>query len=472
MKTITSPFDAVSPLDFRYYGVDSALFERLAPYVSEHARIRYAARVEAALANALASRGFCTRDVALAIERACEDVTPEEVWEEEQRTQHDVRALVNCIRNRLPEGADARRFVHLFATSADIVDTANALRLRDLCRQQIVPDLKKLLELLIALAKREANTRQIGRTHGKFAEPITFGFALALYIERLGTRTALLHERAAKLRGKLSGAVGAYSALVLAGEADPVLFEREFLEGLGLDCPLSHISSQIVAPEPVQDLAHAAVSAFTVLANFADDIRHLHRSEIGEVQEEYAGERVGSSTMPHKTNPKNFENVKSLWKAFVPRMLTVYLDGISEHQRDLTNSASGRFVFELFTALDCAIVRVTETLGQVRIDREAMRRNLDLAGQSVLAEPLYILLALEGEPNAYDRVRELVRASERNQRSVADEIRATPELQAFLKGLPEERRGILEDPSGYVGIAADRTHQICGHWELQLERLR
>lgn len=472
MKSITSPFDAVSPLDFRYYGADPAFFERLEPYVSEKGRIRYAAKVEAALARALADVGICSRAAAARIERACSEVTPEEVWEEEQKTQHDLRALVNSIRNHVGDDADARRFVHLFATSADIQDTANALRLKELCQNEIIPDLKALLQDLISLAKKEANTPQIGRTHGKHAVPITFGFAIALYVERLGTRILKLADGAKKLRGKMSGAVGAYNALVLGGESDPVLFERDLLTDLGLDCPLSHISSQIVIPEPVQDLSHAALSAFTVLANLADDIRHLHRSEIEEVQEEYKGARVGSSTMPHKTNPKNFENVKSLWKAFIPRMITVYLDGISEHQRDLTNSASGRFLLETFVALDYATVRMKDALSGVTINHDAMKRNLERAAESVMAEPLYILLALhDKDPNAYDRVRELVRASERSDRSLAAEVRATEELQPMLRRIPDDKRAMLDNPSGYIGLASDRTHQICAHWELQIDQL-
>lgn len=207
-----------------------------------------------------------------------------------------------------------------------------------------------------------------------------------------------------------------------------------------------------------------------MLANLADDIRHLHRSEIGEVQEEYKGERVGSSTMPHKTNPKNFENVKSLWKAFVPRMITVYMDGISEHQRDLTNSASGRFLLETFVALHYAAVRMRQALGQVTVNHDRMAANLENAAPSVMAKPLYILLATqERDTEAYDRVRELVRASEKNGRTLAEEVRETPELADFLRNLRDEQRAMLDDPGGsYIGLAVDRTHQICAHWELQL----
>ena len=447
--------------------------ERYHSYVSEAGYIRYMAKVEVALAEALAQRGLCSTRAVERIRSACHEVTPEEVWDEEQqRTQHNVRALVNCIRNHLGDDDEARRVVHLFATSADIMDTANAVRLKELCTGELFRDLSELMNRLIEMAREHAATRQIGRTHGKFAEPITFGFALALYVERLGTRIEAILRAAKRLRGKMSGAVGAYNAFCLAGDDDPFLFEQHLMRSLGLACPDSHISSQIVIPEPIQDLAHATISAFTVLANLADDMRHLHRSEIGEVQEIDLYRFVGSSTMPHKTNPKNFENVKSLWKAFVPRMTTVYLDGISEHQRDLTNSASSRFAIELFTAFAYATNRLTDALRKITVHREQMERNLGEAGQSVLAEPLYVLLALrKKDPDAYDRVRELVRASESNRRSLAEEVRATPDLVGFLRDLPDDQRGVIENPADYIGACEGRTQQICDFWEQTLPTL-
>lgn len=466
MTTFRSPFDTVSPLDFRYYGADEAFYKRLHQYVSEEAYIGYMARVEGALAHALARNGVCTEAEAASIADACAKVTAEEVSVEEEETQHNVRALVNCIRQHLGDNDEAKRVVHLFATSADIMDTANSLRLKELTLEIIIPDLKELLKILIEKTQKHAGTKQIGRTHGKHAEPITFGFALALFVERLGTRTELIHQTAKSLRGKLSGAVGAYNALSLWGDPDPALFEMDLMKELGLDCPQSHISSQILIPEPVQDLAHAIVSAFTVLANLADDIRHLHRSEILEVQEKYEGARVGSSTMPHKTNPKNFENVKSLWKAFMPRMFTIYLDGISEHQRDLTNSASGRFIIELFTAFAYSIHRMREALGKITVNEKHMAANLHSASSYSLAEPLYILLATYGkDPDAYDRIRELVRQSERNNRTLEEEVKEDSELQKFLKTLPDDKRGVIMEPSNYIGAAAERALAICDYWE-------
>ena len=145
-----NPFDAASPFDARYYFADQAFFEKLNPYVSENAQVRYLARVEAALAQTLADASVCPRDAADEITRAAESITPAEVYEEEARIQHNIRALVNCISKNV--SAKAKPFVHLFATSADIMDTARALCLVDVTRNVIVPDLIALEKQLIAMA--------------------------------------------------------------------------------------------------------------------------------------------------------------------------------------------------------------------------------------------------------------------------------------------------------------------------------
>src|SRR5262249_43866430 len=156
-------------------------------------------------------------------------------------------------------------------------------------------------------------------------------------------------------------------------------------------------------PEYVADFVYALASAWGVLANLADDFRHLLRSEVHEVRAQIESdprtEVVGSSTMPHKINPKDFENVKSLWKAYMPRLVTVLMDQISEHQRDLTNSASGRFVTEFVTAFCYGVRRLSLALDSVTPDPERMTEILDSGKDAVVAEPLYILLSLAGHPD-------------------------------------------------------------------------
>src|SRR5437764_3907026 len=156
-----NPFDTASPLDARYYLADRAFFNRLHPYVSEVAQIRYLARVEAALAAVLADHGVGTAEAAAEIARACGEVTAEEVYEEEARIQHNLRALVNCIRNRVEPAA--RPWVHLFANSADIMDTARALCLKEVTRAVLLHHLRALIRRMIRLARDYAQTRQMGR---------------------------------------------------------------------------------------------------------------------------------------------------------------------------------------------------------------------------------------------------------------------------------------------------------------------
>ena len=240
----------------------------------------------------------------------------------------------------------------------------------------VLPDLIELENRFIDLAREHAETVQIGRTHGQHAEPITFGYAMALYVSRIGNRIELIDHASQNLRGQFSGAVGAFNGLALIVE-QPEQMEADLLAELGLKPSDTHTSTQCVEPEFITDLAYAITSAYTILANFADDIRHLYRTEIAEISKQYDPQLVGSSTMPHKINPETFETVKGLWKAYVPRMTTVFMDQILEHQRDLTNSASSRFLTELFTAFDYSIYRLIRALGEMDVKADNMERNLE-----------------------------------------------------------------------------------------------
>ena len=178
MRTELRLEDAVSPLDYRYYGVNDRLYAKVHPYLSQAAELRYSLRVEAALAAGLARHGVCPLEVAEEIARACELVQMDEVREEEARVDHNIRAMVNCLQRRVSDRA--KPYVHLFATSSNIMDTAVALRLRDFTRDALLPELARLERTLIAMARQRRDTLQIGRTHGQHAVPITLGFAVAL----------------------------------------------------------------------------------------------------------------------------------------------------------------------------------------------------------------------------------------------------------------------------------------------------
>ncbi len=466
-----NPFDAASPFDARYYFADADFFHKLHPFVAESSQVRYLARVEAALAEVLAELKVCTAPAAAEIVRACAKVTPEEVYEEERRIQHNIRALVNCIRRQI--SPTARPYVHLFATSADIMDTARALCLVEATRQVLLPDLQALMHKLIALARQHAATPQMGRTHGQHAVPLTFGFAIALYVSRLGQRIEVIARSAANLRGKFAGAVGAYNALALLPGVDPAAVEARLMTRLGLTPP--EISSQVAQPEYVADFVYALNSCWGVLANLADDFRHLQRSEIRELRDRKAADPnsavVGSSTMPHKVNPKDFENVKSLWKAYMPRIVTVLLDQISEHQRDLTNSASMRFVTEFLAAFAYGIHRTSGSIDGIEADVVRMQQVLEEGKDPVTAEPLYVLLSLAGHPDAHEQARVLARQARSAHKTLAEVVSQDRSLDPYFKNLTPAQQAVLADPGIYLGAATERTRAICADWENKLRHI-
>jgi adenylosuccinate lyase len=457
-------FDAVSPLDYRYYGRNTRAFEALKPFVSENSRIRYFGRVELELVKALIAEGIAPKKAAEETGKAVEMLTAEAVYAEEDRIRHDIRALANCIRKNVSD--ETKPFIHLAATSYDIVDTGNALRYKEGIQKAVLPQLIELEKTLIGIALREKATIQIGRTHGQHAEPITFGFALSNYVSRLGKRIKTIEQCAENLTGKFSGAVGAYNATSLLVK-DPIGFEKRILDGLGLKA--SHSSTQIIEPEPLVDLGHALVSCLGVLADLADDCRHLQRSEIGELREEFRNEQVGSSTMPHKRNPINFENVKSFWKQFMPRMISLYMDQLSEHQRDLTNSASQRFFSELLVALFLNAERLNRTMQKTVVDRNNLQRNFSTGKNAVVAEPLYILLALHGHPNAHETVKQLTLRAESENRNIFELAEQQPELQSFVQKLSLQQKTVLQNPEQYIGKAIEKTESICNQWKKEFE---
>ncbi|MCX6787035.1 MAG: lyase family protein [Candidatus Kaiserbacteria bacterium] len=450
-------FDCISPVDYRYWD------EEVATYLSENGFTRYKLLVELALVKALYLYGFCSVETVQEVESACNRTTTAEVYDEEDRIRHDIRALVNCIRAKVSDYA--KPFVHMTATSYDIVDSANAARYKDVVGKILIPSLVKLEEVLISITLREAETVQIGRTHGQHAVPITFGFALAEYVSRLGDSIKALQALSAKLSGKFSGAVGAYNASSLFFD-DPEGFEARVLVELGL-MPAEH-STQIVPPEALTRLFCEITISAGVLANLADDMRHLQRTEIGEVGEEFGAEQVGSSTMPQKRNPINFENAKSCWKIVMPRIMTAFMDQISEHQRDLTNSASARTYGEVIAYVVSTAKRLTRTMEKLNVDRENLQKNVEMTKGGIAAEPLQLILSALGHPDAHEKVRLLTLQAQQEKRSLEEIAVDDTEMKEYLKKMTPYQRQILSHPSLYTGIAAKKAKMIAKRWQKKL----
>lgn len=456
-------FKCVSPLDYRYYGRSDKLLKEAGAYLSEEARIAYQLKIEEALIKALVKKKICPKKTLKEVQRAVKKVKAEDVYKEEDRIKHDVRALVNCIRKYVSK--NSKQFIHLGLTSNDVINTAESLRFRDATLKLLLPELKQLEKTLIKISLREKNTLQIGRTHGQHAEPITFGFALSGYVNRLGQRIQGIEYCANHLRGQVSGAVGAYNASSLLF-ADAIAFEKAVLKELKIESALH--STQILEPEPMLDLLHCLISTFGILANLADDMRHLQRTELGEVFEFFESKQVGSSTMPHKRNPINFENVKSFWKEFMPRSMTFYLDQISEHQRDLTNSASSRFIAETFLGLLLAVKRLNRSMSKLQVDKVSMLENFFASRDMVSAEPLYILLAFHGHPNAHEAVRELTLLAEKEDKRLIDLAMADKKLRKYMQKFSKQQLELIASPEKYTGLARKKTELVCKYWRKKL----
>lgn len=466
MSPVSDGRNPVAVLDFRRYAGNPVAAASLAPYFSEEAFLRYLLAVEVALGRVLSRRGICPPEVGVLIEEAATRIDVQQVFEEQQRVRHSLMAVINCLRAQLPD--TARPFVHLTATTNDIVCSADSCRYRDFSKAVLLPSLIKLERTLIALARREKDTLQVGRTHGMHAEPVTFGFAIAHFVSRLGRMILRIRQAAQELPGKLSGAVGAYNGARLF-VADPPALEREVLAELGLRP--SPTSTQIVEAEFLVDYFHALVATFGIVANIADDLRQLHRSELGEVEEFFDVAHVGSSTMPHKRNPSRLERVKSLWKVFMPRMATLYTDQISEHQRDLTNFESTLFAAEIASGLYLAVDMLDSTVGSMTVRRDRMERNFRMSEGLLAAEAAQLLLSSHGHRDGHEIVRRLARQSERQACDFRELLFAEPELAPFLEALAAEERALLESPRLYVGMAPVRAAEVCDEWESQMNHL-
>ncbi|WP_296664811.1 MULTISPECIES: lyase family protein [unclassified Treponema] len=463
-------FENISCIDHRYSLSEAEVFNGLSKYISEEASIRSCAKCEAALVKShLKLRGKLTDEIAQNLDKVASEIDPAEVYAEEEKTKHNIRALVNVMKTKV--SAEIGPLVHLGATSVDILDTALSCRMRDVTKNVVLPELKKLEKHLCAIADRDAEVPQVGRTHGQHAVPITFGWSVAEFVSRLGKSILRIEELSNQLVGKLAGPVGSYNGPSMIVK-DPEELERVYVEFLGLSA--SEYSNQLVEPEYLLRLLLEMNVAFGIIANLADDLRNLQRSEIGEVFEYFASTQVGSSTMPQKRNPWNSEHVKSLWKAMCPRVITFYMDQISEHQRDLTNSASQRFMADYVAGFTMAVARMNSVVSGLQADKETMARNLENAGGKVkggvLAEPAYILLGEAGINDGHEVIRKITLEAEKSGKTFFEVLKTHKEafekITAQLEKLGVENpENFFEHPANYCGLAAKKSRRLAKKYE-------
>lgn len=463
-------FENISCIDHRYSLSEAEVFNGLSKYISEEASIRSCAKCEAALVKShLKLRGKLTDEIAQSLDKVASKIDPAEVYAEEEKTKHNIRALVNVMKTKV--SAEIGPLVHLGATSVDILDTALSCRMRDVTKNVVLPELKKLEKHLCAIADRDAEVPQVGRTHGQHAVPITFGWSIAEFVSRLGKSILRIEELSNQLVGKLAGPVGSYNGPSMIVK-DPEELERVYVEFLGLSA--SEYSNQLVEPEYLLRLLLEMNVAFGIIANLSDDLRNLQRSEIGEVFEYFASTQVGSSTMPQKRNPWNSEHVKSLWKAMCPRVITFYMDQISEHQRDLTNSASQRFMADYVAGFTMAVARMNSVVSGLQADKETMARNLENAGGKVkggvLAEPAYILLGEAGINDGHEVIRKITLEAEKSGKTFFEVLKTHKEafekITAQLEKLGVENpENFFEHPANYCGLAAKKSRRLAKKYE-------
>lgn len=437
----------------------------LNPYLGDEALLKYMLGVEAAYVQALADLHVCPRDAAdnISSHANLEDVTYGE-WDlrENNRdnpkyTGHDIRAMVNILGECVP--ADAKRYIHLALTSEDVKGNATALMIKDATGKVVVPDMVGLGYTLARLSGRYAATPQIGRTHGQHGEPTTFGKEMAVYLDRHGRNILRVKESADALRGKIGGAVGTRASFKLMG-IDPYEVERLTLERLGLEPAMA--TTQILPPEQFTDYYARLITALGTIADLANDMRQLQRTEIAEVAEEFAKGQVGSSTMAHKRNPISFENVCAQFRAVMPHIISVYLNLESEHQRDMRNSGAERyFMPEIINGVDYSMRRLDGLLRRIKVDEAQMMRNLQMTGGKFLSEPAYIALDMAGIPDGHEYMRRLTAVAGKN----FSEILAEDELiRDAIARLPEDQQTIFQHPELYRGTADSDAERVAEYW--------
>lgn len=311
--------------------------------------------------------------------------TVERINEIEKTTDHDVIAFTTNLAENI---GDAARFVHYGLTSSDVVDTANALLLKESC-DVLLPKVDALSEVLKRRAYEFQDTPQIGRTHGIHAEPTSFGMTFALwYAEMQRNKTRLEKARALIAVGKISGAVGAFAHL------DPEVEER-VCEKLGLKA--AKISTQVIQRDRYAEYLCTLAIIASSLEKFALQVRHWQRTEVREAQEKFKTGQKGSSAMPHKRNPILSERICGMARTVRANSI-VGLENIALwHERDISHSSAERIVLpDSSAALDYILAKTASLLDSLVVYPENMLKNLNATRGLVFSGQLLLALTQKG----------------------------------------------------------------------------
>ena len=441
---------ALSPIDGRYAGKVDAL----RGIFSEYGLIRARVRVEVEWLLALAAEPGVVElptlpDAAKARLRALADRFSVEdaarVKAIERETNHDVKAVEYFIKERLRDDAElapALEFVHFACTSEDINNLAYALMLREARSEVLEPGLRRLVDTLRGLGHAHAALPMLSRTHGQTASPTTLGKELANVVARLERQLRQLSQ--VELLGKINGAVGNYNAHVVAyPEVDWPALARRFVESLGL--VFNPWTTQIEPHDFVAELCDVQRRIDTILVDLCRDVWGY--ISLGYFRQAVKAGEVGSSTMPHKVNPIDFENAEgnlgvanALLGHFAEKL------PVSRWQRDLTDSTVLRALGTAFGHVLVALESLSRGLGKLTVNEARIAQDLDAAWE-VLAEPVQTVMRRHGLANPYEQLKALTRGQGMTEES----------MRAFIAGLdlPDEarRRLLALTPAGYVGLA-------------------
>lgn len=448
---------ALSPLDGRYAGKVDAL----RPIFSEYGLIRARVKVEVEWLLALGAEPGITELPAFSTAgtaklRALADgfgvAHAARVKEIERTTNHDVKAVEYFIKEQLKDDAElapALEFVHFACTSEDINNLSYGLILEQARREVLLPALDGVTATLRTLAHAQAAQPMLSRTHGQTASPTTLGKEIANVVARIERQRAQI--AAVELTGKINGAVGNYNAHVASyPDVDWPAFAQRFVEGLGL--VFNPYTTQIEPHDNVAEIGDAARRANTILIDLARDIWGY--ISLGYFKQRLKEGEVGSSTMPHKVNPIDFENAEgnfgianALFEHFSAKL------PISRWQRDLTDSTVLRALGTAFGHTQVALDSLAKGLGKLEVNPQRLDADLDTAWE-VLAEAVQTVMRRHGLPNPYEQLKALTRG----QGITADSMRA------FIESLdlPADDKQRLREmtPGSYTGLAERLARDI------------
>ncbi|MCU0653241.1 MAG: adenylosuccinate lyase [Candidatus Pacebacteria bacterium] len=443
----------IHPIDNRYGSPEMrAIFD-------EEKRLEYQLRVEAALVESLAELGQVPAAAAKIIKEKAtpEFVKLERVKEIEEITRHDVMALVKALTE---VSGEAGKYVHLTATSYDIVDTAQALQIKEAINV-ILAKGKILLGNCLDIAQKYKDTVQVGRTHGQHAIPITFGFKFANFADKIGEDLVRLKEDLRYAAGKFSGAVGNYAAQEIYGLGDEL--ELRIMGKLGINA--ADISTQVAPRENLARIVcDIAILAATV-EQVAKEVRNLQRTEIAEASEPFGKSQVGSSTMAQKRNPINSENICGNVRVIRSCVAPVLEDVALEHERDLTNSACERSILPTaFVLLDDVLTRINKILAGLVVIPENMAKNLALTRGTIMAEAMITRLVQKGmgRQDAHEILRQSSFEALAKNIELKEVLRNS---EAAAKYLSKEEIEKHISYNSYIGRSAEKTDQIITKWQ-------